>query len=479
MKKNKKLAIILLGAAILMVVIISVACRALGNVATEMRSALTGGIPVQEAATRDLSSVVYASGTIASQNKVSVTTELTGQVKELYVQLGDYVEAGTPLLVMDDAEIRNRIAELEKQLSDQEVLAAKQKEINQRSLNYAKEEQTQLLEEAKKAVDSARTEAAAAASALETAKNNYNQYASQGLTDEGMTAELTAAHEEAQIAYDTAQAVLKEAESTYNATVRSTNQQVQAAQDVIDTQDIGTDTDNTTSTTLAELYSQLEKVTITAPQSGIITALNISTGSMVTTGDLMVIEDNKNLKLSVSIQEMDILKLSEGMHAVIKADALEDVEINGTVSKVINFATASGTGNMYEMEGMSTPGAYSAEIVIEGDTQLLLGMNAKAEIVLTEKKDALTVAYDSIFAEEDEKQYVYVAVADDSESGKTHKVKRVPVTIGDEGDYYTEIISDKIQEGDLVISYPDMVTEGEYITIEEEDITDDTVIVAE
>lgn len=478
MKKNKKLAIILLGAVILMVIIVSVACKALGNVATEMNNLFMGGIQVQEAATRDLSSVIYANGTIASQNKVSVTTELTGQVKELYVQLGDYVEAGTPLLIMDDTEIRNKIAELEKQLSDQEVLEAKQKEINQRSLGYAKEEQTQMLGEAQKMVDTAKNQLSTAASALETAKNNYNNYVASGINDEAMAMELSAAITEAQITFDTAQTALSEAESTYNTTVRSTNQQVQAAQDVIDTQGIGTDTDSTAAATLAELYSQLEKITITAPQSGIITSLNISTGSMVTTGDLMVIEDNKNLKLSVSIQEMDILKLSEGMHAVIKADALEDVEMSGTVNKVINFATASESGSMYEMEGMSAPGSYSAEIVIEGETQLLLGMNAKAEIVLAEKKDALCVAYDSIFTEKD-KKYVYVAMEDDSESGKTHKVKKVAVTTGDEGDYYTEIISDNIKDGDLIISFPDMVTEGEYITIEAETDEDSVEIVAE
>lgn len=463
-KKNTKLVIFLLGAIILMVIVVSVACKALGNTASEMNNLIMGGIPVQEASIRDLSSVIYTNGTIASQHKVSVTTELTGQVKELYVQLGDYVEAGTPLLVMDDTELRSKIAELEKQLSDQELLEAKQKEINQRNLDYAKEEQTQLLNEAQKATDTARNHSASAAAALETAKNNYNNYMASGITDNNMVMELSATIKEAQTAFDAAQAALNEAENAYQSTFRSTSQQVQAAQDTIDTQGVGTETDNTASATLADLYSQLEKITITAPQSGIITSLNISTGSMVTNGDLMVIEDNKNLKLSVSIQETDILKLSEGMHAVIKSDALKDTEINGTVQKVINFASASNSGSLSETEGMGSS-SYSAQIIIEGETPLLLGMNAKAEIVLTEKKDALCVAYDSIFTEDDQ-QYIYLAVEDDSEKGMTHKVKKVPVTTGDEGDYYTEISSDSVKEGDLVISYPDMVSEGEFIIIE-------------
>lgn len=467
MSKKKKLFIILLAVVIGLVVIISAACSALGKIASEMSSVFNGGIPAHEVKTQDLSSVIYANGTVASQNKVSVTTELTGQVKELYVQLGDYVDAGTPLLVMDDTEIRNKIAELEKQLSDQEVLDAKQKEINQRNLDYAKEEQTQLLAEAQKLVDDAKNKSSQAATALETAKKEYNNYASSQLPDETMLQELNAALEEAQAVYEAAQSAVSEAEHAYNSTVRSTNQQIQSAQDVIDTQDIGSDTDNTASATLTELYSQLEKVTITAPQAGIITSLNISTGSMLTTGDLMVIEDNKNLKLTVSIQETDILKLSTGMKAVIKADAIEDVEMSGTVNKVINFATSSSEGGgMYDMEGMSSSGSYSAEIIIEGETQLLLGMTAKAEIVLAEKKDALSVPYDSILAEDD-KHYVYKAVpSDDSEENITYTVTKVPVTIGEEGDYYTEIISDDVKDGDIIISYPDLVTEGENIKVD-------------
>lgn len=152
------------------------------------------------------------------------------------------------------------------------------------------------------------------------------------------------------------------------------------------------------------------------------------------------------------------------MHAVIKANALEDVEMSGTISKVINFAS-SGSNTTPNMEGMSngsSGGSYSAEITIDGETKLLLGMNAKAEIILAEKKNALSIAYDSILTEDNGKTYVYLA----QENNGEYTVKKVPITIGEEGDYYTEISSEQLKEGDYIVSYPDMVNEGETIKID-------------
>lgn len=462
MSKKKKKFLIVGIVVILLILILIIAVKTIGNAAKNAISNLETGISVQELSMQNLSSVIYANGTVESQNKVSITTELTGQVKELYVRLGDYVEAGTPLLVMDDTEIRKKITELEKQLSEQDILEAKQKEINQRNLSYAKEEQAQILDEAQKAKDNAQAEINQATAILENAQKTYHAYVSSEMPEPDVLMELKTAVEEAQATLNTAKAALTQAENSYNSSVRSTNQTVQAAQDTIDTQGISSNNDNTATTTLAELYSQLEKITITAPQSGIVTVLNISVGSMVSTGDLMVIEDNKNLKLTVSIPETDILKISTGMHAVIKANALEDVEMSGTVTKVINFASTSSNTNM-DNSGSTTGGSYSAEITIDGETQLLLGMNAKAEIVLTEKKDALSIAYDSIFTEE-EQSYVYLA----KEKESSYIVEKVAVEIGEEGDYYTEIISDRLKEGDLIVSYPETVSEGETIQISTE-----------
>lgn len=465
MSKKKKILLIIGIVLAIFFIIIFAAITLLGNAADSLKASFEDATPLQMVEERDLSSVIYTSGTVASQKRVAITTELTGKVKELYVQLGDYVEAGMPLFVIDDSELRKKIDELEKQLSDQDILKVKQKEINERALNNARAEQNETLASARQAVNEAQAQLDAANQLLSQAQQNYQALAAH-LDEPEAAANAAAEQTEAQNGVNTAKQALTEAQNAYNTAVRTTNEQIQAAQDTIDTQSLGNTDTNEASATLADLYRQLDQVTVFAPQSGIITSLNISVGSIVTTGDLMVIEDNKNLKITVSLSETEVLKVTKGMHVNIKANALEDVEMQGTVGKVINFAggASDNTQGMAYMGDMGSGAgtSYSAEIIVEGETQLLLGMNAKAEIVLTEKKEALSVAYDSILTDEDGKSYVFAAEYKDTEG--TYKTKKIFVTPGEEGDYYTEISSDKLKSGMLVVMFPDTVKEGEILT---------------
>ena len=125
---------------------------------------------------------------------------------------------------------------------------------------------------------------------------------------------------------------------------------------------------------------------------------------------------------------------------------------------MINFAASKSED---ALSGVMEQGGYSADISIQGDSDLLLGMSARVSIIIKETVEALSVAYDSIVKEE-EGAYVYRAAA--TEDGK-HVVEKVPVTIGNENDYYTEVTSASLQEGDLIVSYPDMVSEGDKIEI--------------
>ena len=48
----------------------------------------------------------------------------------------------------------------------------------------------------------------------------------------------------------------------------------------------------------------------------------------------------------------------------------------------------------------------------------------------------------------------------------SYTVKKVAVKTGEEGDYYTEILSDELKEGDYIVSFPDSVNEGDTISID-------------
>ena len=71
--------------------------------------------------------------------------------------------------------------------------------------------------------------------------------------------------------------------------------------------------------------------------------------------------------VNASVTEKDILKLQEGMKAIITSDALDDQEINGEIIKVVKVYNASQptteqTGK--ETSGAANTGGFSVQIKI-------------------------------------------------------------------------------------------------------------------
>ena len=135
---------------------------------------------------------------------------------------------------------------------------------------------------------------------------------------------------------------------------------------------------------------------------------------------------------------------------------------------MINF---SASGNSELGLNAGSTGGYSADISVSDDSELLLGMSAKVSIVTNENGEELSVAYDSIVEDETE-AYVYKAVL---KEGNKYTVEKVVVTVGKQNDYYTQVTSDRLKEGDLIISYPEMVSDGEEVVILEKQQRNDTV----
>ena len=127
------------------------------------------------------------------------------------------------------------------------------------------------------------------------------------------------------------------------------------------------------------------------------------------------------------------------MKATITTEATGDEEIQGTVSKVINTVSSGGgnsAGGAGGLNGGSSSAGYKAEITIDNSSDLLIGMNAKAKIILDGKSDVFAVPYDAITTDENGNDVIYIAK--DNGNGK-YTVEEMPITKGTETDYYTEI----------------------------------------
>ena len=140
---------------------------------------------------------------------------------------------------------------------------------------------------------------------------------------------------------------------------------------------------------------------------------------------MITIEDTSSLKVIVNVEEADILKIQEGMPATVSTDATGDEEIKGTVTRVVRVKNQSTNTNGTDT---NTSSGYSAEITID-NTELLVGMSAKAKIVIKDRGTQLAVPYDLIRQDDNGDSYVLVAEANEVEqqpqSGKISKsVKR-------------------------------------------------------
>ena len=436
MKKSKKKLIIILSVVFAVIILLAVlSMKACSSMVKKAQETVNGGAEVQTLQLQDLSSAISTTGTVESQTVVSVASDLTYKIKELPVHLGDRVEAGQTLCVFEDTELKQEIAELEKVISESKRLSSKQSEINRRALEDAKKAREDALAEAQANINSTKA-------LYDTAKANYEAYGMEYYPE-----------------YTEAEANYKAAQNAYTQADRSTNATIQSCQDAIDTETSGGD--SATAKQLAELKRKLEKTTVTAESSGIITSIRVNQGSVHAGGELMTIQDNTKMKVVVSLTETDVVKVKEGMIAEITANALEDEVISGTVSKVINFSTGSAAPNSEDGTAGASAG-YSAEILIDAPGSLLLGMTAKVRIMQEQVGEVLAVSYDSIGTDEDGTSYVYQAVP---EKGNTYKAKKVPVETGIEADYYTQITSDELSEGDYILSYPEMYSDGDTVTI--------------
>lgn len=201
-----------------------------------------------------------------------------------------------------------------------------------------------------------------------------------------------------------------------------------------------------------------EKGVVKSPISGTVTRVNCTVGRIA--GDtnakdaMFVIENVEKLKMEVKISESEIADIRVGQEVEISAEILGKDKVSGVVSQIAPTGESKAEGN-----GMVIPVTIDVD---KGDTNLIAGVTAKAVIKTSSRKDVLTVPVDSIYEDPDtEETSVFVV-------NKDNVVKKVPVTIGLEGDFVVEVAAGDLKEGDRVILAPDFTLEdGSTVAISE------------
>ncbi len=150
----------------------------------------------------------------------------------------------------------------------------------------------------------------------------------------------------------------------------------------------------------------------------------------------------KEMTITVSVDELDILSLDEGQEAVVTLDAFPGQSFEGVVTNI----DPTGTN-----EGGTTK--YSATVTIARNDSMLSGMNASACITLTEKKGVLLIPLSAI-SEKGGKTLVYTGY-DGKEDALLNPVE---ITTGLSDGENAEVTSG-LSEGDTVYyRYADSVS---------------------
>lgn len=311
-------------------------------------------------------------------------------------------------------------------------------------------------------VASAQSGVAAAEAQLDAAQDARNG-ASMAQLEQGVDSAKRGV-DSAQLQKEIAQNQVSNAKDQREASNNAIQQQIDSLKDGLVGSQIAAQSTQSQEIAIQKMQNTLEDATITAPVSGVVTAVYAKVGEPGN-GLLFVVEDTQSLKINTKIKEYDVANIREGMPVVIKSDATGDQEISGTVTYIAPAAVKTEAGNT-QTGGNDSNVEFEAEVQVnDPNCGLRIGMNTRLTVLLEEKQDVFGVPYDAVVEKADGSTVVYAAV-EQQNSGKntSYVVTEIPVTTGLETDFYIEISGGEVTPGMAVISNPQSVTPGMEVT---------------
>ncbi len=477
-RKKKRKWIVRLVIIAVIALLIALWVRNVKKRAEEALAALAS-VETQAVSVRDLLRSIPATGTVVSLESKEVPGTLTGtQIASLEVEVGDRVREGDLLFSYDTTQIMKNLIRAQESLTTAQTRNALTESDLARSVtdagrnrDYAVDAAQETIARLLQSADQAR-KAYEDHIALRDHKNNlqYNyesllaQYkALTGTEDTDLSgndlspeaARLLPAIAQARTAASSAAATYQadggdaattslmnaynqsmysyqDALKSYQNTVDSQNSAVAGARSSRSSAELGLNT--AAEEDLVESYEQqMEKAQVTAPISGIVTAVLYHAGDTYAQGPVLTIQDDSDYEIETQISEYDISDVAEGQKVLIKTPATGDEELPGHIVKIAPVATA-GSGGV----------TYTVRVAMdEPCDRLRLDMSASLSILIEEHPGALTVPYNAVQEDENGQTFVEVKKGED-------EFVRVDVEVLLESNYYTEIAPGPVKEGEEV-----------------------------
>lgn len=357
----------------------------------------------------ELKQTVTASGEVRPIRYIKLTSEVPGRIEEIYVNAGDQVIKGKPLVRIDPTQLQS---------SQEAQWAATQASVNdvQNARNAVTAAQ-QALVVAESSVAAARQQVVAFQTSVDRAQVDVNTAARElkrntDLIEAGVAsrADYDAAKdrfESSKIALDTAKANLEAQKIAVKEATERANQQriaVRDAQTSIKSSEMRA---NQQQAMLRGQVSQRSKATQISPLNGVVADIPTRVGEFAVAGlsttPLMTIADMSQINVEVNVDETEINNVEVGQQAKVKVDALGDKELKAVVTQKNPLAIAKSdqTGGLSVRVNVQEAKEFKVTLALqelpsEVQEALRPGMSSTATITTKTKQNVLAVPLEAI-----------------------------------------------------------------------------------
>ncbi|MBN1850372.1 MAG: efflux RND transporter periplasmic adaptor subunit [Deltaproteobacteria bacterium] len=309
-------------------------------------------VPVREG---EIAKVVEFAGSIAAEAEVKIYPQITAMIKDIMVEIGDSVQKGDVMALLDSEELEAQFAQAKAAL---DVIKAKwaQMETGARPEEIAQTED--LVTKAKAALKEAESNFNRSKEMIERGTISERQFESSEIAYTIAKADLSSAQERLKMLKEGA---TKEDRDALQAQVRQAEAAVESAR------------------------VRLSYARITSPFKGTISERFFEPGDLAMPGKpLFTIVQMDQVKVVISFQENQIQYLKEGLSAYVRVAAYGDHEYTGKIERI--SPTLNPQTRM-----------FTAEILLDNKRRILRpGMFASVKFFIDPHTNALLVPKEAI-----------------------------------------------------------------------------------
>ena len=149
----------------------------------------------------------------------------------------------------------------------------------------------------------------------------------------------------------------------------------------------------------SDAVESLDDYVVKAPISGTIIQKNIKKGENLESSNMSVmaiIADLSSLVFEMSVDELDISKIKEGMEVEVTVDAIEGVTFGATITNVSIVGTANNGVTSYPVKVTLNHKDAQTGMAKDNYDKLIPGMNVSASVVIEKVENVLVVPVSAV-----------------------------------------------------------------------------------